>query len=98
MKNLLTRSFLLGACVSAFVSGCSITNMLTDHIMKADTNNDNVVSWAEFKAEALNDPDTAAVAKEKKLSVQEYIRNSFNEFDLNKDNKITRAELKKLME
>ena len=96
MKNTLSFTLILVSVI--FITSCgSLSNILTSQVMKADTNNDNIVSWNEWYTRAKNDPESAVSAKNKGLSLEDYARNSFNEFDLNKDNKITRAELDKVM-
>ena len=96
MKNVF--KFIFFAVFAIGVTSCSVTNLIVNQVMKADANNDGVVSWNEWDNKAQNDPDTAEAAKRKGVSKADYIRNSFNEFDLNKDNKITKEELQKAME
>ena len=77
------------------INGCTslIFDMIKKEFSLVDSNKDGLISYKEFKVDALKDKEEVdQKAKKSTLSTNEYLKRQFDETDINKDGKITLKE------
>lgn len=80
------------------VAGLAMTScvsmLLNTMVNEYDTNKDGAISRTEYYSNGKTKSGVIDSAKKEGLSVDEYLRKEFNKLDLNKDDKLTKEEMK----
>lgn len=93
MKNVLKLSLLLIFII--ILSSCNATKMVTNMMMtEFDSDKDGYISYAEWESMSKEDLEgTKKEADKKGVSVEQYIKDNFNDVDTNGDGKISKEEM-----
>lgn len=92
MKNVLKFSLLLIFIIT--LSSCNATKMVTNMMMtEFDSDKDGYISYTEWEVMSKESEGTKEEADKKGVSVEQYIKDSFNDVDTNRDGKISKEEM-----